>query len=534
MKRMGLTIGFTTWIALFTVLCCVPPDGTARTDDRRETDVDTQTDTDTSLSAPFLRTAGFINLPPREIGYFETDGQRKAGAADEANIFYTLVPSDTDPLQMPLMVMLNGGPSATTAGHLFAYGTGPYYLDRNDPARLVKENPSSFSAVANLLYIDTRQTGFSYESAIPPREVTTLQEFSASIAFNAFTDVSDILLTLLAVLEKYPALMSNPIVFCGESYGGARVALMLGLLHDVPSLFNPSADYYDPELGTALNEHFARVMPDRPVEYLTWSDISKQFGWQVLLQPGWMLPNREDFTLNARCDDMPSSDPRFALCAGPKGMYDLRFPNEELDEMGIVAGNTFLHPPTFELFFGVAPETIEGFLSSNRQRSYRIVPIYRLGIPSTDWTAKLGALGAKDYFYTPIISGPSNGVSDAYLSRAFMTGLARTHTFITYGYYDFAVSSDKIPKALLNADAFLPDPLVASAVFDPTLPRDATRPGQMSVVFTEAMGLGAGAEVKIRMPVYYDSGHMIPLRQAGDLREDIRDFLEETGAYSSR
>ncbi len=520
-------------LPLFFTVMLIACERAPESDDWEPDPHDTDTgDTDTwdPPEEPFDAAAGFINLPPRPVAY--TYGGRISGTTDEANIFYTLVPADERPEEMPLLVMLSGGPGAATTGYLLPYGTAPYFIDRSDPALPVKPNPDSFSAIGNVLYIDTRQAGFSYELA--PTPGTARMEFASNDIFdsNAFTDVSDILLTVLGVMETAPALRNNPVVLVGESYGGARLTHIYSLLDRPADLLDPDAPYFfDPILGEALKGHFAAVMPEVPFEVMTLVDAAEQFGWQIMLQPADMLPFRDQYT-GCRCLGIMEGDPRFELCRwNDHDWYDLREPWQEPDELGLAAANVFLHPPTFELLFGVPPASIPGLSAADRQRAFRDIPFHRLAAPSDEWKQQLGVLGGKDYYYIPLIDGSQQGMDFVLTTTTFMRSLAYVDTFISNAFYDYMVSTDRLPGVIMDANGILPAPLVESVTLDAAAPAGVERPGEMRVVFTGAMGLGQGATATVRMPAYLDAGHIIPLHQAGDLREDIRAFLEERGAY---
>jgi hypothetical protein len=75
------------------------------------------------------------------------------------------------------------------------------------------DNASSFTKLGNLLYIDARQTGFSYDDA-PGYPCT----------FDMQEDSIDFTRVILRVLDTHPQLTASRVVLVGESYGGARAA----------------------------------------------------------------------------------------------------------------------------------------------------------------------------------------------------------------------------------------------------------------------------------------------------------------------
>ncbi|WP_437809077.1 S10 family serine carboxypeptidase-like protein [Sorangium sp. So ce1078] len=83
-------------------------------------------------------------------------------------MFYSFLPAEERPDRAPLLVFFNGGPGAATTSALLPYGTGPHTLDPAAHAGGAPvENDASCTRFANLLYVDARSTGFSYDLATP-------------------------------------------------------------------------------------------------------------------------------------------------------------------------------------------------------------------------------------------------------------------------------------------------------------------------------------------------------------------------------
>jgi hypothetical protein len=92
----------------------------------------------------------------------------------------------------------------------------------------------------------------------------------------------------------------------------------------------------------------------------------------------------------------------------------------------------------------------------------------------------------------------------------------------------------RLPDDIIAASNRMASPPIAQAVLD-TSPRDGVdRPGWIHVTFNEFSNLAAGTIRTIRLPEYLNAGHMVALTQAVDFREDVRIFLEESGAYQHR
>ena len=207
-----------------------------------------------------------------EVGFFDVPAQPTA-ARYEARLFYVFQPADSDAAHKPIFVLSNGGPgSATTAG-LVAYGTGRYSLSANAEAGAPPAlNPSSWTSFANLLYIDSRQAGFSYGlgAATTP-----------GCAFSEVEDASDFVRALLEFFDAHPTLRASPVVVGGESYAGTRANWMLDLL----LRYGTEASKGGPDLEAKIQAHFDVVFPGLAGTVIDQAMASQQFGAQVLIEP---------------------------------------------------------------------------------------------------------------------------------------------------------------------------------------------------------------------------------------------------------
>ena len=94
----------------------------------------------------------------------------------------------------------------------------------------VVDNPDSWTALGNLLYIDARQTGFSYSQLEDPSSNLARAEAFSLRNFNPMLDGADVVRVILRFLAAHPQLRHNPVVLVGESYGGTRATVVLNLL----------------------------------------------------------------------------------------------------------------------------------------------------------------------------------------------------------------------------------------------------------------------------------------------------------------
>jgi hypothetical protein len=501
-----------------------PDGGTFPGDDR---------DTNGHTEAPFEQTAGYISLASRQIAI--NFGGKYEGNTCESRVFYSLIPADNDAADMPLMVIFNGGPGSATTSNLFIFGMAPLWIDYWSDNWTLKNNPNSFTAIANLLFIDTNQSGFSYGILPNPALPAARKKENNFYNFGIFTDAGDTLLTILGVMELVPELRDNPVVLMGESYGGARISMVSRILEKPAGVLTPGADFYDPTLGTALQKHFETVIPAQSFDTLTRTQTAEQFGWQVLLQPAGMLSSM-GYMQNV-CEHLDSADPRKPYCEkngndvsfqadirkpeGYFGLYDAALPN-------------LVDPTIFEKLFGVAPKTISGLSAMDRVGAFR----HEIQVPDKVfelWNEQMGTLPEYDSYHVnkvPITEMNIPGQQFVNITTPpFIRSLVHVNTFISNALYDGKVISDRMKTDIKASSDALDVSLIKEVRLDRQPREGVQRPGWMIIDFSVNAGLGEESTREIRMPTYANSGHMIPLNEAGELREDIENFLSESGAY---
>jgi hypothetical protein len=202
-------------------------------------------------NAPLQAWAGFIDVPPRNVSLHG----RSISIDATARLFANFWPADETPENKPLFIMFNGFAADVVRG----FGTGPMTVDTNGN---VTPNPTSFTQIANLLYVDPRQSGFSYD--VLSSGTPTASDCSADV-FNEYVDAGDVLFAVMTFLDAHPSL-EGPIVWIGESYAGVRITWMLA---DVRDRWN-AALYDDPTLRARL-ANFSRR-----------NDLANE---QILLEP---------------------------------------------------------------------------------------------------------------------------------------------------------------------------------------------------------------------------------------------------------
>jgi hypothetical protein len=443
-------------------------------------------------------------------------------------MFYSFVPSKTHAEDKPVFVFFNGGPGAATSSALTAWGTGPFTISEDGA---VTENVADFSTLCSLIYIDTRQAGFSFDEIQDPSDAAERALTFNFINYNLYTDAADILLTLLKVLKERPALEENPIVIVAESYGGARSAVLLSMARHSDALDDAAAIYRDAELKAALDDHFRRISPQN-VEVAA----SSQFERQILIQPGMVLPKQveEAHTLYALCDHLEADDPRTVYCESGNSFdfSDIREPEGFFDARTHLAQGALLEDDGFLSFFGVLPKNIDLFLEENRQRAFRFAteneedganfsPISL----SNEWDAHHITMHLGPYYSWQTMSYDAGEIA----ALPFVRSLADVHTLITDAYFDYAVNTSELPAALMEWSLLQDASPLLDAKLRSDVEPDAERQGWMELTFDNTEFTKEGDVRLIRMPRYLDSGHMVTMYQGAEFLADVRAFLAKTG-----
>ncbi|KAK9159694.1 hypothetical protein Syun_006035 [Stephania yunnanensis] len=130
------------------------------------------------------------------------------------NLFYYFVVSERNASKDPVVLWLNGGPGCSSFDG-FIYEHGPFNFEANKAGGGLPKlqlNPSSWSKVSNIIYLDSPAgVGLSY-SKNQESYVTGDRETA-----------SDTHTFLLKWFEKYPEFLANPFYISGESYAGVYV-----------------------------------------------------------------------------------------------------------------------------------------------------------------------------------------------------------------------------------------------------------------------------------------------------------------------
>lgn len=253
-----------------------------------DTDADTSTgDTDTGDTAPdsdpvivegLDYESGFIDL--EENSYTLNNRSAQSG---KAKMWYDFQPAEKDPQTKPLFVLYNGGPGSASS-LIFLYNTSKKTADQSFAGEGVAENAYNWNQIGNLLYIDARQTGFSYGIVDDPSNSRSRSNYFSTANFNVFVDAADFIRVILRFLDNHPAIKSNPVILAGESYGGTRTTAVVNILTNVADYAQNNRVFYDGPLFEEIAQHFREIDPT--ITGMPFKEkVAEQFSGQIMIQP---------------------------------------------------------------------------------------------------------------------------------------------------------------------------------------------------------------------------------------------------------
>jgi pimeloyl-ACP methyl ester carboxylesterase len=453
--------------------------------------VDIVSTADGGSSAALQAWAGFIDVPPRTVSLHG----RSISIDATARLFANFWPADETPENKPLFILFNGFAADVVRG----FGTGPATVDESGN---VVANPTSFTQIANLLYIDPRQSGFSYD--VPSSSAPTASDCSADV-FNEYVDAGDMLFAVMTFLDAHPNL-KGPIVWVGESYAGVRITWMLSGARD---RWN-TALYDDASLRTRL-ANFSRR-----------KDLANK---QILLEP-WLMGKAHADAIAAECSDpkllagvstsLPNGCSSTSACdcasAADRSLYDYALTNEVENDRLLQADQAQVTPADAQKLLGVSLTSIAGLSAADRGNGFKCSSSDD-STPNEDAiTAALGALPpGQNYFlpFSPLTPGKGTttdlpdweNTND--VGAAFVDNLQDVPTLVTDGQLDLVVPESALVPALQTV-------IGAQTV---------TENGNTISVSTS---VGTRAILISRYP---NAGHMITMAAPSALDSDIRAWL---------
>ena len=481
----------------------------------------------------------------------------------KAMMWYNFQPADENPEEKPLFVFYNGGPGSASA-IVFLYNTAKRTGDQAFSEEGFAENASSWTQFGNLLYVDARQTGFSYGIIDDPTDNSARSSYFSASNFNVFADAADFIRVILRFLEKHPSLKSNPVVLAGESYGGTRSTAILNILLNVADYAEKNRQFYDETLFNEIAAHFQKIdpsvsgMPSKEV-------VAKQFGRQILIQP--LVAGQEQFNAEGelleqsgsplyiieeetgrtftpcgdRCDK--HSNALYYVQKAGRDYYSYRRPYNWLFDYTDVGAAKMLQMPMFSEFILNDPTKIDGLYAENRGGAFRYGstngysrnitadPAFE-NLPELDkiiMKARIDQRNAKpfstgnlesvfgelepydEYFvalsYEINLTFSSAPIDhyDTINGEMFLENIRTVKTFITQAEEDIIIYSKGVPESLKSFEG----------VSGVTLEDNS-----FTVNFSD------GQSVEVTFPFYPESSHSVPVNQPAKLFSDVKKWLE--------
>jgi hypothetical protein len=450
-------------------------------------------------------------------------------------------------------------------------------------------NPYSWTSLGNLLYIDARQTGFSYNLVDQPSNIgVRFQEFNAQ-NHNPFFDAADFLRVILRFLKNHPELQSNPVVIVGESYGGIRTTTMLHLLLNYNEFGNGTHMYQDQSLVQEIQTHFNAVFPQYHSQIVPPEVITQQFGHQILvqpaityghqgeitddmiLQPGGLIEQFEEESGVLYDPDIHPSTLSYIMDVVGRDYYIYTKPSNWLFGFFENAGRLLHFTDDLSLITGTDATQIPDLYASARAQAYKVIetdypyevipdettPFIRYHFlepallqaiksdkESGDLSLVFGNLQPWDRYFidlnynanwafhvynVAIVRGYEVTMYESRFGDMFLKNVAHVDTFITNAALDLVVYSAAIPPSLARHDH-----IVESVQHLKTPWQGKDRPGRIILkylpsAFPDISNLDTRS---IRFPLYDSSCHAVSLTQPEELYHDVSEWLKDKGLDS--
>jgi hypothetical protein len=379
--------------------------------------------------------AGFLEVPARDV----TLAGAPVSIAATGRLFYSLRTADADPAGKPILILFNGFADDIVR----PYGTGPMTVAEGGA---VVANPSSFTRFANLVYVEPRQAGYSYD--VRPDGAPPAAADCAPTLFNEYVDAADVLLAVLAFLEAHPEL-TGPVYWLGESFGGVRVTWILAYLRGRFDL----AHYADPVLAQRL----AAV-----------TRAGSLHAGQILLE-GWLGGLAQDEAIQAECAD-PVEIAAVAAATGTactdackcttsagNSLYNFAYTTAQQGERVLEADAAHTTPDRAAALLGLPLTAIPLLAGAERAKGFKCSPPDDTVPPQDALVAALGALPAGQAYYvpySPLLPGKETAPTTAdwysqdYEAVAFVDNLREVPAFLTRGDHDLVVPTRSLAPAL--------------------------------------------------------------------------------------
>jgi hypothetical protein len=535
--------------------------------------------------------AGFVDIEPVTF-YFHYGSyfSRLDLQSSQARIWYSFHADDKRSEDKPLFVYFNGGPGSATSSGLMSMYTSRYTLDNSistGGGDHYIPNHVSWTSMGNLLYVDARQAGFSYNQMMFSNDFNArFSEFNSQ-NFNSFFDAADFIRVILRFLADHPKLQDNPVIIVGESYGGTRTLTMLHILLNYTDYGNGQEMFQDEALSQEIQSHYDVVFPGYRGQVVPPEVIANQFGHQILIQPtcsfGYHSQVTEDMfnrpgsviyqigeEVGIPYDPDIYEDPyNFVSEVAGRDLYIYPKPRDWLSGFFRNAARLLRFTQNLSLVTGVDVTEIPQMYASERTNAYRIFdtdytfdlmpdddadPVVKFHFLDSarleansvrqepgDMTAVFGTLQPWDRYFLSTnyhanwafhvfnvarVRGYEVHYYENRYGRMFLKNIAHVETFITNAAYDLVVYTAALPESLaMHQD------ILESAQHVRRSTDGEERPGKIILnyrpsAFPDIQGLGTRI---IRFPLYKDSCHAVSLTQPEDFIADVSEWLKEKG-----
>ncbi len=528
-------------------------------DDDHFIDDDPFADDDENMADLVFR-SGFVELEP--VSYKFGSSSFTTG---KVRMWYNFQPADEDPEKKPLFVFFNGGPGASST-ILFTYNTSKMTGDQAFSQEDIIDNPYSWTAFGNLLYIDARQTGYSYGLIDNPESGVARSEQFSPANFNVFIDAADFIRVILRILDRKPDIRSNEVVLVGQSYGGTRVTAMLNILLNVRDYSEGNRFFYDEKLFDEISSHYRKIYPE--IDSVPDKEkVKKQFLRQIHIQPlvaghyqfeqsglilekapGPMYEIEAETGIkfnpcnpyNSQC--RPHNNALNYVRMAERDIYRYRKGSNWLFEYVETAGKKITDIELMTKLMKNDPREVSWMYAENREKAYRYPMTYLTHsvfsgnfdlshIPDSIKTEMeyneqyikplssksleevFGELSSYDEYYIGLNSHVTNTFYYSDFTpysigngEMFLENIRDVETFITNAEEDIVIYSPGIPPSLLEYDA-------VSNVIE--------KNGKFTVEFKD------GEEITVTFPFYPESSHSVSINQPEKFYNDVKKWLED-------
>lgn len=507
--------------------------------------------------------SGFIYLEENE--YILSNRSNKSG---RVKMWYNFQPADENPETKPLFVFYNGGPGSSSA-LVFLYNTAKRTADQACSEKGFAENETSWTQLGNLLYIDARQTGFSYGIIDDPTNANSRSSYFSTSNFNVFADAADFIRVILRFLENHPKIKANPVIPAGESYGGTRTTALINILLNVADYAENNRVFYDEALFNEIARHFREIDPSitgMPSK----TDVVKQFGRQIMIQP--LVMGQKQMDAAGELLEL-SSSPMYTIqqetgqiyrpcgnswnCSkynnainyvenADRDIYSYRRPYNWLFDYTDVGTAKMLQMPMFEEFIMNDPTKINELYAENRAAEgafrYNSENGYLRNFAAFDTLNKVPEI-EKTVILARISQRNSHPLSSGNLDSFFgeLPAYDEYHVDLYYPITSTFYYAAVTPYSDVNGEMFLENIKTAKTfitqaeedivIYAKGIPEAAKSFSSVSGVDTEdnsfTVHFKEGESAKVTFPFYPESSHSVSVNQPVKFFNDVKNWLEE-------